>query len=291
MCRWMAWSGQPVLIDELLFKPPHGLIDQSLHSRMGAETTNGDGFGMGWYGGGAGPGLYHGVAPAWSDANLRELAAHIETPLFLAHVRATSGTAVQETNCHPFRHGRWLMVHNGVLDGFHVMRRDLMLAVAPEHFDEIRGSTDSEVLFHLALTFGLEDDPLAGLERAIGFVEATAAAHGIANPVQASIGVSDGESIWAVRYSSEGRSRTLFASAEADAVRRLHPDNPRLERFRDEDRVIVSEPLVDLAGAWLEIPESTALIVRPGPDEMRPFRPRTDGVPGAAPASASSSHV
>jgi glutamine amidotransferase len=111
--------------------------------------------------------------------------------------------------------------------------------------------------------------------------------------VQASIGVSDGESTWAVRYSSEGKSRTLFASAEADAVRRLHPDNPRLERFRDEDRVIVSEPLVDLAGAWLEIPESTALIVRPGPDEMRPFRPRTDGVPGAAPASASasSSHV
>ena len=136
------------------------------------------------------------------------------------------------------------MVHNGVIDGFHVMRRDLMLAVAPERFDEIRGSTDSEVLFHLALTFGLEDDPLAALERAIGFVEATAAAHGIANPVQASIGVSDGESIWAVRYSSEGKSRTLFASAEADAVRRLHPDNPRLERFRDEDRVIVSEPLV-----------------------------------------------
>ena len=150
------------------------------------------------------------------------------------------------------------MVHNGVIDGFHVMRRDLMLAVAPERFDEIRGSTDSEVLFHLALTFGLEDDPLAALERAIGFVEATAAAHGIVNPVQASIGVSDGESIWAVRYSSEGTSRTLFASAEADAVRRLHPDNPRLQRFRDEDRIIVSEPLADLAGAWIELPESTA---------------------------------
>ena len=50
MCRWMAWSGQPVLIEELLFKPKHGLIDQSLHSRMGVETTNGDGFGLGWYG-------------------------------------------------------------------------------------------------------------------------------------------------------------------------------------------------------------------------------------------------
>src|SRR3954465_13049907 len=91
MCRWMAWHGQPVILEELLFNSPHGLIDQSLHSRMGAETTNGDGFGVGWYGTGEGPGVFHSVSPAWGNANLRELAAHIESPLFLAHVRATSG--------------------------------------------------------------------------------------------------------------------------------------------------------------------------------------------------------
>ena len=100
MCRWMAWSGQPMLMEELLFKTQHGLVDQSLHSRLGVETTNGDGFGLGWYGAGEGPGMYHSVAPAWSNANLRELAAHIEAPMFLAHVRATTGTPVQETNCH-----------------------------------------------------------------------------------------------------------------------------------------------------------------------------------------------
>ena len=132
MCRWMAYSGHPVFIDELLFRPPHGLIDQSLHSRMGAETTNGDGFGLGWYGPAPTPGTYHSVAPAWGDANLRDLAAHIESPLFLAHVRATSGTAIQQTNCHPFRHGRWLFAHNGVVEGFHAMRRELMLEVEPE---------------------------------------------------------------------------------------------------------------------------------------------------------------
>ncbi len=49
MCRWMAWSGQPLIVEELLFKPKHGLVEQSLHSRMGVETTNGDGFGVGWY--------------------------------------------------------------------------------------------------------------------------------------------------------------------------------------------------------------------------------------------------
>jgi predicted glutamine amidotransferase len=276
MCRWMAWSGQPLLMEELLFKTQHGLVDQSLHSRMGAETTNGDGFGVGWYGSGEGPALYHSVAPAWGDTNLRELAAHVESPLFLAHVRATSGTPVQQTNCHPFRHGRWLFVHNGVVAGFHEMRRDLMLAVDPELFAGFTGSTDSEVVFRLALTFGLEEDPVGALERAIGFVEETARRHGVENTVQASIGLSDGVRLWAVRYSTEGHSRTLFASADARSLRALHPENPRLQRLREEDRLIVSEPFAELPGAWQELDEATVLIVQPGADETRPFRPHVE---------------
>jgi glutamine amidotransferase len=269
----MAWSGQPLVIEELLFKPAHGLVDQSLHSRMGVETTNGDGFGLGWYGGGEGPAVYRSVAPAWGDENLRELAAHVESPLFIAHVRATTGTAIQQTNCHPFRHGRWLFVHNGVIQGFAEMRRELMLAIDPALFSSIQGSTDSEVLFNLALTFGLDDDPVAAMERAVGFVEATAESHGVPNAVQASLGLSDGERLWAFRYSTEGKSRTLFSSCDAAAVRELHPDNERLQRLRDEDRVVVSEPLADLPGVWESIPESTVLVVQPGDDEQRPFRP------------------
>ena len=281
MCRWMAWSGQPLIVEELLFKPQHGLIDQSLHSRMGVETTNGDGFGLGWYGAAtAEPAIYHSVAPAWGDANLRELAATIESHLFLAHVRATTGTAIQQTNCHPFRHGRWLLVHNGVINGYETMRRDLMLAVAPELFSGIQGSTDSEVLFHLALTYGLEDDPVAALERAIGFVEATAARHGIENAVQASVGISDGVRLWAFRYSTVRQSRTLFVSAEAATVKELYPDNPRFAQLREEDRVIVSEPLADLPGVWSEIPESTVVIVQPGADEQRPFQPHSEAAAG-----------
>lgn len=274
MCRWMAWNGEPVLLDELLFRTQHGLVDQSLHSRMGAETTNGDGFGVGWYGAGEGPGVYHSVLPAWGDANLRHLARHIESPLFLAHVRATSGSPVQETNCHPFSHGRWLFVHNGLIADFHKLRRDLMLALSPELFAEVQGSTDSEVLFHLTLSLGLEEDPLGALERAIGLVEATGRGHGVEFPFQGSIGVSDGESLWVVRYSSEGRSRSLFASADVHTLRALHPDNPRLQRVRDEDRVIISEPFSDLPGMWHEIPEATAVTVhRGGALEQHPFTP------------------
>jgi predicted glutamine amidotransferase len=277
MCRWMAWLGQPVLIDELLFKSPHGIVDQSLHARMGAEPTNGDGFGLGWYGTGEGPAVYRSVAPAWSDPNLRELAAHIESPLFLAHVRAAIGSPVQGTNCHPFRHGRWLFVHNGYVDDFRALRRDLMLGVDPERFAAVEGSTDTEVVFQLALTHGLEEDPPAALERTVGLIEDIARRQGREPLVQGTFGVSDGESLWAVRYASRGTPRSLFASADVDTLRALHPDNPRLQRLSVDDRVIVSEPFSDLPGIWEEIPPSSGVRVASGgvlePYEFRPLVP------------------
>jgi predicted glutamine amidotransferase len=276
MCRWMAWFGQPIPIEELLFKSQHGIVDQSLHARMGAEPTNGDGFGLGWYGSGTGPALYRSVSPAWGDPNLRELATHIESPLFLAHVRAAIGSPVQETNCHPFRHGRWLFVHNGYLAGFDVVRRDLMLAIDPGLFAHVHGSTDTEVVFHLALTYGLERDPIAALERTVGVIEETARRHDVEGAVQASFGVSDGESLWAVRYATEGPARSLFASADVDTVRSLHPENPRFARLSPDDRVIVSEPFSDLPGVWREIPQGTAVTVRrAGVFEEQSFQPRT----------------
>jgi predicted glutamine amidotransferase len=165
-------------------------------------------------------------------------------------------------------------VHNGAINGFHAMRRDLLYAVAPSLFDGVTGSTDSEALFYLALTFGLEDDPIGAVERAVGFVEATAEAHGIEHAVQMTLGFSDGERLYAVRYSTEHSSRTLFVSEDVAAVRALHPDNARLQRMTDEDRVVVSEPVSDLPGVWREVPESTALIVQRGPDEQREFHPQ-----------------
>jgi glutamine amidotransferase len=275
MCRWMAWFGQPVLLDELLFKSPHGIIDQSLHARMGAETTNGDGFGVGWYGHGDGPGLFRSTTPAWSDANLRDIAPHIESPLFLTHVRAAIGSPVEINNCHPFRRDRWLFVHNGYVAGLKEMRRDLMLAIAPELFPEVKGTTDTEILFHLALTFGLETDPIGALEQTVGLVEAVAREHGVAEPMQGTFGISDGSTFWAVRYSSAGKSRTLFFSAEPESIQSLYPDNPRFARMSPDDRLVVSEPFSDLPGVWEPIREATALVVRSGGFlEQQPFSPR-----------------
>ena len=231
MCRWNAYIGEPLLIDELLYRPKHGLIDESLHSRMGAETTNGDGFGLGWYPPGmpGDPARYRSVNPAWNDANLRDLAAHIESPLFLAHIRAAVGSPVQQTNCHPFRHDRWLFVHNGLISGFAKLRRDLLLAVDTELFSGVAGSTDSETLFYLALTQGLERDPIAAMERAVGIVEQAAADGGGRGP-----GADDGghhrrRATLGDPLLERPQSRTLFVSEDVDTVRRLHPERPRLQ--------------------------------------------------------------
>ena len=278
MCRWMAWSGQPVPIEELLFNSPHGIVDQSLHARMGAEPTNGDGFGLGWYGDTPEPGLYHSVAPAWSDPNLRELAAHVESRLFLVHVRAAIGSPVQQTNCHPFRHGRWLFVHNGYVQDLSALRRDLMFAIDPPRFPAVSGSTDTEILFHLALTFGLERDPVGALERTVGFVEGVARGLGLRPLVQGTFGVTDGQTLWAVRYATEGKARSLFASEDPETIRRLYPDNARLQRLHKNDRLVVSEPFSDLPGLWREIPPSTATIIRrDGVVEHQEFRPVAAG--------------
>ncbi|TRW45513.1 class II glutamine amidotransferase [Georgenia yuyongxinii] len=277
----MVYSGDPILAEELLFKPEHSLIDQSLHSRMGATTTNGDGFGIGWYDDDEGlePGVYKSVAPAWNDANLREVSRHLRTRLMFAHIRASTGTAVQRSNCHPFRHGRWLWMHNGVIKGFHEIKRELIMTVDPSLYPDIEGSTDSETLFFLALTFGLEDDPVRAVSQAVGEVERVAGRHGVVNPVQMTVATSDGRSVWAFRYSSEGRSRTLFFSTKVARLLELHPEVEVLHHLGEETRFVVSEPLRDLSGAWNEVPESSCGVVGPGLAELRPFRP--EPVPAA----------
>ncbi len=263
-----------MLIEELLYTPKHSLIDQSLHSRLGAETTNGDGFGIGWYGIGDTPAVFHSVEPAWNDRNLRDVAAHIESPLVFAHIRASSGSPIQQTNCHPFRYGRWLWMHNGLIGEFHKVKRDLVLAVDPALYPAIEGSTDSEVFFFLALTLGLEDDPPGAVERAVGVIEETGRRHGVEYPIQMTVATTNGVELWAFRYSSEGQSRSLFYSTDVTTLRHQYPDNPVLHRLASESRLVVSEPLGDLAGAWNEVPESSCGVIREGQDDLRPFTPQ-----------------
>jgi predicted glutamine amidotransferase len=273
MCRWLGYRGNPIRPSELLYEPERSLIEQSRRHGPDMSVPNADGHGFGWYGRREVPALFRSADPAWGEENLSEVAGEVESGLFLAHVRAATGTPVQRTNCHPFRFGRWLFVHNGYIANFESVRRDLLFAVRPDLFSNILGSTDSELMFHLALTFGLEEDPIGGLGRMAGFVESCGQQKGIDEPLQMTVGLTDGERLYAARYASGPVVNSLFVTEDAPSVRLLYPDNERLAHFSDDTRVVVSEPLVDLPGLWREVATGTALVVG-STLEQQPFQPR-----------------
>jgi glutamine amidotransferase len=278
MCRWLAYTGEPLHPSSLIVETKHSIVAMSLNSPLGAETVNGDGFGLGWYprdkgkGPDAGrPHVFRSIEPAWNDANLLEISQAVTSPLFLTHVRAAAAPPIQQTNCHPFRHENWLFMHNGAISQFGKIKRDLTFAVDPSLYTEIKGTTDTEVLFHLALTFGLMEDPIAAVGAAIRRVEEVGHAAGIQFPMQGTLAVSDGETLWAFRYSSQGRSRTLFHSADIPTLRTMYPDVEKLSQFGDHAQVVVSEPLNDLPGVFLEVPESTVAVLDPSGYHHQPF--------------------
>ncbi len=274
MCRWVGYLGGPIRPYELLFEPERSLIEQSRAHTPDLPLPNGDGTGLGWYAYRRTPALFRSAAPAWSDENLREIALEVETQVFLAHVRASTGTPVQQTNCHPFRYDRWMMVHNGYVADLHLIRRELLVAVDEHYFENILGTTDSELLFHLALTFGLRDDPLGALERMAGFVESVGRSKGIEMPLQMTVGVTDGEEMYAVRYATSGDVNTLYVSEDVETIRLLYPEAERFDHLEHGARVVVSEPLGDLPGVWREVEPGTALHVTHQGLKVSDFRPQ-----------------
>jgi predicted glutamine amidotransferase len=132
MCRFLAYHGEPILLEQLIASPSHSLIKQSQHAAEGKTETNGDGFGVGWYGERPEPGLYRELRPAWSDENLWSICAQVRSKLFFAHVRAATGTATTRANCHPFALGRFMFMHNGQIGGYRTIRRRIEALVLEE---------------------------------------------------------------------------------------------------------------------------------------------------------------
>jgi glutamine amidotransferase len=147
------------------------------------------------------------------------------------------------------------------------------MAVDPSLYAKIQGTTDTEVLFFLALTFGLTEDPPGAVARAVGFVENVGRRHGIVHPVHMTVATSDGESIWVFRYSSEKATSSLYCSTDISQVRSLYPELDVLDRLGSDTRFIVSEPLRELPGAWSEVPEGSWARIQGRYHQIQPFEP------------------
>lgn len=150
-------------LDTLLIQPVHSILKQSYDSRERKEPLNGDGFGIGWYDYRIDhlPAVFKEITPAWSNQNLLEISGKLISGSVFAHVRAaTDGLDVNEFNCHPFKSGHYLWMHNGRINGFHKIKRKMLDHIKDEYFNRIKGNTDSEYTFAVFLSIldGLDED-------------------------------------------------------------------------------------------------------------------------------------
>lgn len=243
MCRWLAYSGRPIFLETLVSRPCHSLIHQSHSANECKAVTNGDGFGVGWYGSFEEPGVYRDILPAWSDDNLRSLCRQIASPLFFAHVRASTGTATSRANCHPFAHGRWMFMHNGQIGGWERLRRRIETLLPDDRYGHRKGTTDSEAIFLLAEEAMLVRDPVSAMRDVLVAIRQIMEAEAVPEPLRFAAALTDGRSLYAFRYASDDRPPTLYW------------------REVDGDVTVVSEPLDADRDVWSAVAPSSALVV------------------------------
>ena len=246
MCRFLAYSGEPVFLSSLVSAPAHSLVHQSLHAAEAKTGTNGDGFGIGWYGERPEPGLYREVRPAWSDENLRSLCEQVRSRLFFAHVRASTGTASTRANCHPFAHGRHLFMHNGQIGGYARLKRRIEAMIPDELYEARLGTTDSEAIFLAALGQGLAADPLGAMARTLKAVRGLMAEANVTEPLRFTAALTDGEDLYAFRCACDGNPPSLYV------------------RKAEGGLTVVSEPIDGRKDGWREVPKGCTLIAKAG---------------------------
>jgi predicted glutamine amidotransferase len=254
MCRWIAYRGEPTALEHYVTSPAHSLVEQSIRALESTAATNGDGFGLGWYGEHSEPGLYREVRPAWSDENLRYLCRHIRSGLFFAHVRAATGTAVTRPNCHPFASGRFLFMHNGVIGDWIRIRRKVETLIPDKLYPSRLGTTDSEAVFLAMMGAGADTDPIGAVERMMEVLTGLCNSDGQHDPLRFTSALADGKNLYAFRYAANDNANTLYYRASGDNV------------------VVVSEPLDKDRSIWTPVPTNHILIARAGERvELRPF--------------------
>ncbi len=240
MCRLLAYSGTPLFLEDLLIRPEGSLVSQSMAAREARTVVNGDGCGLGWYGERPEPGLYRGILPAWSDANLTSLCRQIKSGLFLAHVRAATSGGVSTANCHPFAHGRQVFMHNGQIGGYAGIRRRVEAMIPDALYPERKGTCDSEAIFLAALGRGLEEDPIAAFRETLGEIEAMRA-KSCDEALRFAAVHSDGERLFAFRWASDDRPPSLYVRNGESGV------------------LVASEPCGRAGDGWRTLPPGSVL--------------------------------
>lgn len=270
MCRFLAYLGAPISMGALLFDPSDSIIHQSYAAREIGEPLNGDGFGVGWYhhDRSPDPAVFVSVMPAWNNRNLRYLAPKVRSHCIVAHVRAASVGDVAEANCHPFHCKDRLLMHNGGVEHFAKIKRDLCNRLSQPMYDWVDGQTDSQYLFarmldHLQAEHPTPDQVADAFEAMIVGLKELMAQHGITEPAYLNMVYADGRILVGLRYVTDrSDALTMYYSEGKKYI--CDGNVCRMVRGADKSEhtaMIVSEKLTDVEGDFTEVPPHHFVLV------------------------------
>jgi len=273
MCRFLAYTGNPVIMNDLLYEPEHSLINQSYHAEEMEELLNGDGFGVGWYVKKLDPepALFKSITPAWNNRNPKYLSPHIASSCIFAHVRAASVGDVTELNCHPFHFGNFLMMHNGGIEEFEEIKRPLIEKLSDERFEWIRGQTDSEYIFALFLDQLLRQTPKPAttdfcnaFNETFEILDALKSKYGLREASYLNMLVTDGDAVVGSRYVTDSE-KTPHSLHHSEGMKYECEDGycymKDTDKHHEKAILVVSEKLTKHDEDWNDVPKNNFVIV------------------------------
>lgn len=245
MCRFAAYIGPEIKLEQFLTDPEHSLLVQSYAPReLVYAKVNADGYGFGWYNEEQ-PNHYCSPMPIWSDPNLHCLGRTLSAPLWLANVRsATQGHSVNHSNTQPFHDNELLFMHNGYISQFNQrIKAKILATITPEILAGIQGTTDSEYLFALLRQLLASNDDIS-IEDACAECFAMLASWLGDDIALLNVLISDGKLLHACRHAINHESPSLYFSNDDDSF--------------PEAQLIASERLTT-GELWQAVPEQQIL--------------------------------
>jgi glutamine amidotransferase len=292
MCRVLAYLGEPILLEDLLYKPDVSFVNQTHRAALLSRLNlAGNGL-LAWDARSeepAVPFVHRATQLAIYDRNLRALAHKVRATCVLAHLRGVTydtRAVISEQNLHPFLFdGACLaLAHNGQLARFDEMKFALLPHIRPDLARAVRGTTDSEWVYALLLSqlpdpYGdfAAQDIARGVEATLRVLSRVRRELGIHTFSPMNLFLSDGNDIVVACYTFDlGRYDGLgddYHPPTEEALRvwyttghtyGLHDGEWQMVGAPDPARsaIIASEPLTRDHATWHAVPMQHLVYVR-----------------------------
>ena len=261
MCRLYAMhANEPTRVECSLVGAQNALMTQSQGDSEG--LMHGHGWGVADYPDGV-PIVEKQTWAAYHGEHFTKKAARVYAYTVVAHVRRATVGEPSIDNTHPFVHGRWIFAHNGTLPHFNQVRDHMLNAIDFNQRNAIKGTTDSEHIFHYLLSLWSKNPQIELLETIRkGLQQIIKWCHNVDPDAKPSLNIvlTDGAQMIGSRI---GRS-LWFLNREAvfncPICGKSHVHHETGAHYRSVE--IASEPLT-IEAEWKGVPEGTVFAVDP----------------------------